>query len=47
VERFSYVPVFFGAAFFLPIAALCTLVLVGSTVPAATTAHEGTSLVQT
>jgi len=34
VERFSFVPVFFGVAFFLPIAALCTLVLVRSTVPA-------------
>jgi ACS family hexuronate transporter-like MFS transporter len=43
VERFSYVPVFFGVAFFLPMAALCTLVLVGSTVPAANTPHANTS----
>ena len=35
VERFSFVPVFFGVAFFLPIAALCTLALVRFTVPAA------------
>jgi nitrate/nitrite transporter NarK len=47
VERFSYVPVFFGVAFFLPMAALCTLVLVGSTVPAPTTAHADTSLAHT
>jgi ACS family hexuronate transporter-like MFS transporter len=44
VERFSYVPVFFGAAFFLPMAALCTLVLVRSTLPVADTPHADTSL---
>jgi nitrate/nitrite transporter NarK len=44
VERSSYVPVFFGAASFLPIAALCTLVFVRSTVPAANTPHADTSL---
>jgi len=37
VERFSYVPVFFGVAFFLPMAAMSTLVLVKSAVPAANT----------
>ena len=47
VERFSYVPVFFGAAFFLPMAALCTLVLVRSTLPVADTPHADTSLAHT
>jgi ACS family hexuronate transporter-like MFS transporter len=42
-ERFSFVPVFFGVALFLPMAALCTLVLVRSTVPAANALHRATS----
>jgi ACS family hexuronate transporter-like MFS transporter len=44
VERFSYVPVFFGVALFLPIGALCALAFVRSRLPAANIPHANTSI---
>jgi ACS family hexuronate transporter-like MFS transporter len=47
VERFSYVPVFLAVAFFLPMAALCTLVFVRPTLPIADAPHADPSLAHT
>jgi ACS family hexuronate transporter-like MFS transporter len=47
VERFSFVPVFTAVAFFLPMAALCTLVFVRPALPITDAPHADPSLAHT